>query len=97
LTTDIAAPRLNSPRQVLFASLAGTTIEFFDFYGPLGTMLSELFPTTIRYTGSSLTFNLAGIFGAGQQLRLAVRRLLSVRGRMPVAGRPPGSPRNQRR
>ena len=27
-------------------------------------MLSELFPTAVRYTGSSLTFNLAGIFGA---------------------------------
>jgi metabolite-proton symporter len=33
-------------------------------YGPLGTVLSELFPTTVRYTGASLTFNLAGIFGA---------------------------------
>jgi len=33
-------------------------------YGPLGTLLSELFPTQVRYTGSSLTFNLAGIFGA---------------------------------
>jgi MFS family permease len=33
-------------------------------YGPLGTQLSELFPTAVRYTGSSLTFNLAGIFGA---------------------------------
>jgi metabolite-proton symporter len=33
-------------------------------YGPLGTLLAELFPTTVRYTGSSLTFNLAGIFGA---------------------------------
>jgi metabolite-proton symporter len=33
-------------------------------YGPLGTMLSELFPTSVRYTGSSLTFNFAGIFGA---------------------------------
>jgi len=33
-------------------------------YGPLGTVLSELFPTTVRYSGSSLTFNLAGIFGA---------------------------------
>ena len=33
-------------------------------YGPLGTVLSELFPTAIRYTGSSLTFNFAGIFGA---------------------------------
>jgi metabolite-proton symporter len=33
-------------------------------YGPLGTALSELFPTSVRYTGSSLTFNFAGIFGA---------------------------------
>jgi metabolite-proton symporter len=33
-------------------------------YGPLGTLLAELFPTTVRYTGSSLTFNLAGIVGA---------------------------------
>jgi metabolite-proton symporter len=33
-------------------------------YGPLGTALSELFPTAVRYTGSSLAFNLAGIFGA---------------------------------
>jgi MFS family permease len=33
-------------------------------YGPLGTTLSELFPTAVRYTGSSLAFNLAGIFGA---------------------------------
>ena len=33
-------------------------------FGPLGTVLSELFPTAVRYTGSSLTFNLAGIFGA---------------------------------
>ena len=33
-------------------------------YGPLGTMLSELFPTEVRYTGASLTFNFAGILGA---------------------------------
>jgi metabolite-proton symporter len=33
-------------------------------YGPLGTVLSELFPTPIRYSGSSIAFNLAGIFGA---------------------------------
>jgi metabolite-proton symporter len=33
-------------------------------YGPLGTLLSELFPTPVRYTGTSLTFNFAGIFGA---------------------------------
>lgn len=33
-------------------------------YGPLGSGLAELFPTAVRYTGASLTFNLAGILGA---------------------------------
>ncbi|MHB1286113.1 MAG: MFS transporter [Leptospirales bacterium] len=33
-------------------------------YGPAGTILSELFPTPVRYTGASLAFNLAGILGA---------------------------------
>ena len=33
-------------------------------YGPLGTVISEIFPTPVRYTGSSLAFSLAGIFGA---------------------------------
>ena len=33
-------------------------------YGPLGTTLTELYPTAVRYTGTSLSFNLAGIVGA---------------------------------
>jgi metabolite-proton symporter len=33
-------------------------------YGPLGTLISELFPTPVRYTGSSMAFSLAGILGA---------------------------------
>lgn len=33
-------------------------------YGPLGTYLSELFPTQVRYSGASITFNSAGIIGA---------------------------------
>ncbi|HUG73121.1 MAG TPA: MFS transporter [Steroidobacteraceae bacterium] len=33
-------------------------------YGPLGAALGSLFPTAVRYTGASLTFNLAGILGA---------------------------------
>ncbi len=33
-------------------------------YGPLGSALAVLFPTAVRYTGASLTFNLAGIIGA---------------------------------
>ena len=62
---------------LLFAPLfaAGNTLAVIAFlaiglglmgltYGPLGTALAELFPTSVRYTGASLTFNLAGIFGA---------------------------------
>ena len=43
---------------VLGLSLMGLT------YGPLGTVISELFPTRVRYTGSSLAFSFAGILGA---------------------------------
>jgi hypothetical protein len=32
-------------------------------YGPLGVALAEVFPTAVRYTGSSLAFNIAGILG----------------------------------
>ena len=56
---------------LMTASLMGMTVAMIVglslmglTYGPLGTVLSELFPTRVRYTGSSLTFNLAGIFGA---------------------------------
>jgi metabolite-proton symporter len=43
---------------VLGFALTGLT------YGPIGTITSELFPTAVRYTGSSLAFSLAGILGA---------------------------------
>ncbi|MDH2328451.1 MFS transporter [Cereibacter sp. SYSU M97828] len=33
-------------------------------YGVIGAALAAPFPTRVRYTGSSLTFNFAGIFGA---------------------------------
>lgn len=41
-------------------------------YGPLGAVLAELFPTEIRYTGLSMTFNLAGILGASLAPFIAV-------------------------
>jgi metabolite-proton symporter len=58
------APMLTSGTVgALFTMAVGLSLMGFT-YGPLGTALSELFPTSVRYTGSSLTFNLAGIFGA---------------------------------
>ncbi len=42
-------------------------------YGPCGTILAEMFPTEVRYTGASLAFNLAGIFGASLAPYVATR------------------------
>ncbi len=50
----------------------GMTVTFLSIgmflmgwtYGPLGTALAEIFPAAVRYTGSSLSFTLAGILGA---------------------------------
>jgi len=33
-------------------------------YGPIGTALAGIFPASVRYTGASLSFTLAGILGA---------------------------------
>ncbi|MEW6760019.1 MAG: MFS transporter [Pseudomonadota bacterium] len=43
--------------------IAGMCLVGFT-YGPLGTLLAEMFPPEVRYTGASLTFNFAGILGA---------------------------------
>jgi MFS family permease len=62
---------------LLFAPLfrSGSTLGLLTFlsagfavvgltWGPLGTALSDLFPASVRYTGASLSFNVAGILGA---------------------------------
>jgi metabolite-proton symporter len=60
----VMAPMLESgPAGAVLGMALGLTLMGFT-YGPLGTVLSELFPTAVRYTGSSLAFNMAGIFGA---------------------------------
>ncbi|OAB28951.1 metabolite-proton symporter [Flavobacterium fryxellicola] len=56
---------------VTFFLCVGMALMGFT-YGPLGTFLSELFPTTIRYSGASLTFNLAGILGAAFAPMIAI-------------------------
>ena len=52
---------------VLGFALTGLT------YGPTSSALAGLFPTAVRYTGSSLAFNLAGILGASLAPYLASR------------------------
>jgi MFS family permease len=60
-----------SPAMVTFFLCTGMALMGFT-YGPLGTFLSELFPTTVRYSGASLTFNLAGILGAAFAPMIAI-------------------------
>ena len=54
----------------LFLSIGMTLMGLT--YGPLGTFLSELFPTEVRYSGASLTFNFAGIIGAAFAPMIAI-------------------------
>lgn len=76
-STSIAVCVASAIFGLFFADLleSGSTLVVFLFlciglaimgltYGPIGTVLSEIFPTSVRYTGSALTFNMAGIFGA---------------------------------
>ncbi|WP_454849901.1 MFS transporter [Rhizobium binxianense] len=44
-------------------SIIGPALMGFT-YGPIGAALAAPFPTMVRYTGASMTFNLGGIFGA---------------------------------
>jgi len=47
----------------LFLSLALFVMGFV--YGPLGGWLPHLFPARVRYTGVSISFNVAGVIGGG--------------------------------
>jgi MFS family permease len=64
---------LNSGNSVMVTFFLCLGMALMGFtYGPLGTFLSELFPTNIRYSGASLTFNLAGILGAAFAPMIAI-------------------------
>jgi metabolite-proton symporter len=71
------------PAGVLATTFIGFTLMGIT-YGPIGTFLAGLFPTTVRYTGSSLAFNLAGILGASYAPRIATE--LATRFGLPAVG-----------
>jgi MFS family permease len=52
-----------SPGEALVFLAIGMTLTGLT-YGPIGTLLAQMFPAAVRYTGSSLCFNLSGILGA---------------------------------
>jgi MFS family permease len=62
----------NHPGFVLLFFVLGFSVTGLT-YGPAGTVLAELFPTPVRYTGASLAFNLAGVVGASPAPYIATR------------------------
>ncbi len=59
------APLLGAGTRTAAAVFLSTGLACMGLtYGPLGSVLAALFPTAVRYTGTSLSFNFAGITGA---------------------------------
>jgi hypothetical protein len=75
-TSAVSQRQINTPGQVLFASLVGTTIEFFDFY-IYATAAVLVFPRLFfpasdpasSTLASLATFGTAGRFGTVRPLR----------------------------
>ncbi len=60
----LLAPTLESGSlPAIFAGLSFALFVMGFVYGPLGAWLPGLFPARVRYTGVSLSFNVAGILG----------------------------------
>ncbi|MCW6529656.1 MULTISPECIES: MFS transporter [Sphingomonas] len=75
----LLAPGLGSGSLVtIFVVLSFALLVMGFVYGPLGAWLPGLFPARVRYTGVSLSFNMAGILGGG--LTPVVAQWLSQRG-----------------
>jgi len=81
----VLAPLFGSGSQLGVLAFLSLGLAFMGLtYGPLGTALAGLFPTAVRYTGASLTFNLAGILGASLAPYLAT--WLAVNYGLPFVG-----------
>jgi len=69
----LLAPMFGSGSPVLVTCFLCMGLGLMGFtYGPLGTMLADLFPAEVRFTGASLSFNIAGILGASLAPYIAV-------------------------
>jgi len=68
----------------IFTWLALALFMMGFVYGPLGAFLPSLFPPRVRYTGASMTFNIAGILGAAPVP--AVAQYLAERGGLGFVG-----------
>jgi MFS family permease len=81
----LLAPTLQSGSLfVIFAGLSFALFVMGFVYGPLGMWLPSLFPARVRYTGVSLSFNVAGILGGALTPMAAV--WLADQGGLPWVG-----------
>jgi len=65
LSGFLMEPMLGSGSPVLITAVL--SLELFLMgatFAPMGALLPELFPTTVRYTGAGAAYNLGGILGA---------------------------------
>mgnify|MGYP000223365908 CR=1 FL=1 len=65
VTGMLLGPMFTGGALTLIAGWLALSLFMMGFvYGPLGAFLPSLFPPRVRYTGASMTFNIAGILGA---------------------------------
>ncbi|GLU30354.1 MFS transporter [Trinickia caryophylli] len=79
------APLVGSGSPVLVCLFL--TIELFLMgitFAPMGALLPELFPTSVRYTGAGVAYNLGGILGASVAPYIA--QMLAARGGLAWVG-----------
>jgi len=85
LSGFLLVPMLGSGSQ--FQITAFLSIELFLMgatFAPMGALLPELFPTSVRYTGAGAAYNLGGILGASLAPYLAQQ--LALRGGLSWVG-----------
>lgn len=78
------APLMGAGLPGVFAFVALLLFAMGFVYGPLGAWLPGLFPPRVRYTGASMTFNIAGVIGGG--LTPLIAQALALRGGLAPVG-----------
>lgn len=66
-----------SPWLFVLGILVGTGLIQGLFAGPIGAFVSELFPPKVRYTGASMSYQLASTIGAGFTPMIAAALMLA--------------------
>lgn len=81
----LLGPMLESGSLALIGTFLCLALWVMGFvYGPLGAWLPSLFPARVRYTGSSITFNVGGILGGA--LAPIIAQALADRGGLWLVG-----------